>query len=184
MIRILHRNDNEMVIGAPRVKQELCSAASQGVTQKSSGIPLSPSSPRSLDDEAQIGNAHAEQHGQENDPEDEPQPPEVAPVDVAGGLPTRAGLFRPGVVRDVGVESLLQCPCGDLQNGVTEMYFGGFEVQLVHARAVYECLDFLDGGGSDLGLDLRLEPPFLGASCEAASGLLSSRSATCSQRFQ
>ena len=35
------------------------------------------------------------------------------------------------------------------------MRFGGFKVHLVHAHAVYEGLDFLDGGGSDLGLELR-----------------------------
>jgi hypothetical protein len=108
----------------------------------------------------------------------------VAPVDVAGCLATRAGLFRAPVVGGVGIEALFQGPCGDLQKGAAEMYFGGFEVQLVDARAVYEGLDFLNGGGSDLGLELRLEPFFFAASCGAASGMLSSRSATCSQRFQ
>ena len=108
----------------------------------------------------------------------------VAPVDVACGLAARAGLFRASVVGGVGIEALLQGACGDLQNGAAEMYFSGFKIQLVDARTVYEGLDFLDCGGLDFGLEVRLEPFFLAASCEAASRLFSSRSAACSQRFQ
>ena len=66
----------------------------------------------------------------------------------------------------------------------TLWYFGSFPVQLGHADAVYEGWDFLDRGGLDFGLEVRLEPFFLAASCEDASSLFSSRSAACSQRFQ
>lgn len=89
-----------------------------------------------------------------------------------------------GVVGSVGIETLLEGSCRDLKNGVAEMYFGGFEIELVDARAVYERLDFLEGGGVELRLDLRLEPPFWAAPGEAASRSSSSLSAACSQRFQ
>ncbi len=72
------------------------------------------------------------------------------------------------MVGGVGVETLLEGSARDLKNGAAEMYFGGFEIKLLHAQAVYERLDFLEGRGLELRLDLRLEPPFL-ASCETAS---------------
>ena len=108
----------------------------------------------------------------------------LAPVDVACGLSAGAGPLRTGVVGGVGIETLFKGPCRDLKNGVAEMNFGGFKIELVDARAVYERLDFLEGGGVELRLDLRLEPPFLAASDEAASRSSSSLSAACSQSFQ
>jgi len=63
------------------------------------------------------------------------------------------------------------------------MYFDTFEIELIHAQSIYERLDFLEGGGLELGSDLRLEPPFLAAG-EAALRSSSSLSAACSQRFQ
>jgi len=98
----------------------------------------------------------------------------VTSIDIVCGLPARAGLFWTGVVGGVRIEALLECPCGDLENGAAERYFGGFEIQFVDADAVNQGLDFPEGGGPDLGLELRLEPPFLAASCGAASTLLSS----------
>ena len=98
----------------------------------------------------------------------------VASIDVVCGLPARAGLFRTGVVGGVRIEALLEGPCGDLENGAAETYFGGFEIQFVDADAINQGLDFPEGGGPDLGLELRLEPPFLAASWGAASTLLSS----------
>ena len=83
-------------------------------------------------------------------------------------------MFRTGVVGGVRIEALLECPCGDLENGAAETHFGGFEIQFVDADAVDQGLDFPEDGGPDLGLELRLEPPFLAASCGAASTLLSS----------
>ena len=106
------------------------------------------------------------------------------PVDIACGLSAGAGSLWPGVVRDVGIETLLEGSCRDLKNGAAEMHFGGFKIELVHAHTVYKRLDFLEGGGPELRLDLRLEPPFLAASCQAASRSSSSLSAACSQRFQ
>ena len=98
----------------------------------------------------------------------------VALIDIACGLPARAGLFWTGVVGGVRIEALLEGPCGDLENGAAETYFGGFEIQFVDADAVNQGLDFPDDGGPDLRLERRLEPPFLAASCGAASTLLSS----------
>ena len=92
--------------------------------------------------------------------------------------------MRTGVVGGVGIETLFKGPCRDLKNGVAEMNFGGFKIELVDARAVYERLDFLEGGGVELRLDLRLEPFFWAASGEAASRSSSSLSAACSQSFQ
>ena len=89
-----------------------------------------------------------------------------------------------GVVGGVGIDALFQRPCRDLKNGIAEMYFGGFEIEFGDVNAVYERLDFLEGGGVELGLDLSLEPPFLAASGEAASRSFSSLSAACSQCFQ
>jgi hypothetical protein len=98
----------------------------------------------------------------------------VAPIDIVCGLPARAGLFWTGVVGVVRIEALLEAPCGDLENIAAETYLGGFEIQFVDSDAVNQGLDFPEGGGPDLGLELRLEPPFLAASCVAASTLLSS----------
>ena len=78
------------------------------------------------------------------------------------------------MVGGVRVEALLEGSCGDLENPAAETYLGGFEIQFVDTGAVNQRLDFLEGGGPDLGLELRLEPPFLAASCGAASTLLSS----------
>ncbi len=83
-------------------------------------------------------------------------------------------MFWTRVVGCVRIESLLECPCGDLENGAAERHFGGFEIQFVDANAVNQGLDFPEDGGPDLGLELRLEPPFFAASCGAASTLLSS----------
>ena len=66
------------------------------------------------------------------------------------------------------VETLLEGSCRDPHNGATDMYFGRFEIELVHTQAVYERLDFPEGGGLELRLELRLEPLFLAASGEAA----------------
>ena len=41
-----------------------------------------------------------------------------------------------GVVGGFGIEALLESACRDLQNGAAEMYFGGFEIELIHAQAV------------------------------------------------
>ncbi len=83
-------------------------------------------------------------------------------------------MFRTGVVGGVRIEALLECPCSDLEHVTTETHFGGFEIQFVGADAVNQGLDFPEDGGLDLGLELRLEPPFLAASCGAASTWLSS----------
>ena len=83
-------------------------------------------------------------------------------------------MFWTRVVGGVRIEALLECPCGELENGAAERHFGGFEIQFVDANAVNQGLDFPEDGGPDLGLELRLEPPFLAASCGAASTLLSS----------
>ena len=83
-------------------------------------------------------------------------------------------MFGTGVIGGVGIEALCQGPCGDLENGAAETYFGGFEIQFVDADAINQGLDFPEGGGPDLGLELRLEPPFSAASWGAASTLLSS----------
>ena len=64
------------------------------------------------------------------------------------------------------------------------MDFCSFEIECVHAQAVYKRLDFLEGGGLELRLDLRLEPPFLAASDGAALRASNSLSAACSQSFQ
>ena len=64
------------------------------------------------------------------------------------------------------------------------MDFRSFEIEFVHSKAVYKRLDFLEGGGLELRLDLRLEPPFLAASDEAALRASNSLSASCSQSFQ
>jgi hypothetical protein len=98
----------------------------------------------------------------------------VASIDIACGLPARTGLIGTGVVGGVRIEALLEGSCGDLENIAAETYFGGFEIQFVDAAAVNQGLDFPEGGGLDLRLELRLEPPFLAAPCGAASTLLSS----------
>ena len=108
----------------------------------------------------------------------------LAPVYVACGLSAGAGPLRTGVVGGVGIETLLEGYGGDLKNGGAEMYFDGFEIELVHAHAVYERFDFLEDGGLELRADLGFEPPFLAASGEAASRSSSSLSAACSQSFQ
>lgn len=78
------------------------------------------------------------------------------------------------MVGGVRIEALLERPCGEPENGAAETYFGAFEIQFVDADAVNQGLDFAEDGGPDLGLELRLEPPFLAASCGAASTWLSS----------
>ena len=83
-------------------------------------------------------------------------------------------MFRTGVVGGVRIEALLECACGDLENGAAETYLGGFEIQFVDVDAVNQGVDLLEDGGPDFGLELCLEPPFLAASCGAASSLLSS----------
>ena len=92
--------------------------------------------------------------------------------------------MRTGEVGGVGIDALFERPRGDLENGVADMDFGSFEIEFVYPDAVYERLDFLDGGGLELRLDLRLEPPFLAASNEAALRASNSLSASCSQSFQ
>jgi hypothetical protein len=98
----------------------------------------------------------------------------VASLDIACVLPARARLFWTGVVGGIGIEALLEGPCGDLENGAAETNFSGFEIQFVDADAVNQGLDFPEDGGPDLGLELRFEPPFLAAFCGTASSLLSS----------
>ena len=98
----------------------------------------------------------------------------IASIDIACGLPARAGLFWTGVVGGVRVEALLEGSCGDLENPAAETYLGGFEIQYVDVDAVNQGLDFPEDGGLDLRLELRWEPPFLAASGGAASTLLSS----------
>jgi hypothetical protein len=83
-------------------------------------------------------------------------------------------LIRTGVVGGVRIEALLERLCGEPENIAAETYFCGFEIQFVDADTVNQGLDFPEGGSPDLGLELRLEPPFLAASCGAASTLLSS----------
>ena len=107
-----------------------------------------------------------------------------AAVDVACGLSAGAGPMWAGEAGAIGVDAQFERPCGDLKNGVADMDFGSFEIEFVHAQAVYERLDFLEGGGLELRLDLRLEPPFLAASDEAALRASNSLSAACSQSFQ
>src|SRR5260221_79671 len=57
----------------------------------------------------------------------------VASIDIACGLPARAGAVRTDFVGGVRIESLLEGPCGELENGAAESHFGGFEIQFVDA---------------------------------------------------
>lgn len=78
------------------------------------------------------------------------------------------------MVGSVRVETLLEGLCGNTEDGAAETYFGSFEIEIADVDTVNQGLDFLEDGGPDLGLDLCFEPPFLAASCGAASESLSS----------
>ena len=92
----------------------------------------------------------------------------LSPVDLACGLSAGAGPLWTRVAGGAGIDALFERPYRDLKSGIAEMDFSGFEIELGDAHPVYERLNFLEDGGLELRLDLRLEPFFLTASDEAA----------------
>jgi hypothetical protein len=84
------------------------------------------------------------------------------------------------VVGVVGVQTLLNGPRCDRERPSPGRSLDRLEVQPVGRAGDNQRFDFAD----DLGVERRLEPPFLAASCETASLVSSSASAHRSQAPQ
>jgi len=92
----------------------------------------------------------------------------------------RTGQVGTGIVRVVGVQPLLDGPRCDRECPSPGRGLDRLEVQSIGRARRDQRLDFAD----DLGIERRFEPPFLAASCEAASGTSSSASAHRSHACQ
>jgi len=93
---------------------------------------------------------------------------------MASGVARRASASRarrggPDVVGRVAIQSLLDGARCHRQRLATCIRFNGLEVQPIDSARSYERLDL----GDDLRLEGFFEPPFLAASCKAASPLSS-----------
>ncbi|OGP85360.1 MAG: hypothetical protein A2Y95_02500 [Deltaproteobacteria bacterium RBG_13_65_10] len=99
---------------------------------------------------------------------------------VAGFLSARTRRGRAAVVGAVGVEPPFHGPSRDAQHATARGRLDGLEVPVLDGARAYERFDL----GDALGFERRFEPPFLAASCEAASGATSSASAHRSQARQ
>jgi hypothetical protein len=84
------------------------------------------------------------------------------------------------MIRSVGVEHLLDGASRHPQGLAPRRHLDGLEIQTAEGASAYQRFNF----GDDLGREGRFEPPFLTASCEAASGVSSWVSAHCSQACQ
>ena len=87
------------------------------------------------------------------------------PAGVARRLPTRAGRRRARVVRGVSVDAPFHSARRHPQRPTARGRLDRLEVPVVDHRVAYQRFDF----GDDLGCERRFDPPFLAASCEAAS---------------
>jgi hypothetical protein len=84
------------------------------------------------------------------------------------------------MIRDVGVQALLDRPGGESKCPPPRRHLDRLEIDLVADARIYERFDLRD----DFRLEVRFEPPFLAASAEAASAESSSASAQRSQACQ
>src|SRR3990172_4759751 len=99
---------------------------------------------------------------------------------VARLLATRTGQHRAGVVRGVGVQSMLYSAGRHAHRLAAHRHLDGLEVPLVNRAPAYQRFNL----GDDLRFESPFEAPFLAASCEAASGAASWASPHCSQARQ